>query len=1162
MAASNVGAAELQTPDRETEGEWKYDGNCKGMESRQGWQSVQDEVLSKPLQKVIQSIVANCSSEWYRVGITLGFSHGQVQDMTFNKPTFHGKLQVIIEKRLEVDGKGKAVQALLDVCGQIMPLAVIDVMKDLGIRYIDTAWDHFLYNVSKEMRHCWKKVARHLGLGQQDLATIKMKAKSSKKRARMMLELWYFRKKGVASENDMHKILKQIRSIKLTKSQIFPENFHGDKIVCGRQKELREIASEFWGPADDKETPTEIRKYCLQVVNGMGGIGKSAVAEKYATEWKEKYCDGIFHFNSDSLAALHISIRNNLHALSVEPTAGSVFEDNKAFLERVYTKEKVLLLYDGADDLDTLESILPRETAHVHVLITTRTGDNHSILQRADRITPLRRLEPDAGVEALQAWRGQDVEDLDQQEMNFARLLVSDSPIQGLPLAVGHAAALMRMTGINCQAYYELLKTRQAQLEALALDMDKLLHYFRISNLKEPLLRHGISKPSHLSRLNSDDIRAITVIRNEIHLLNLAQHFMKDTNPIHLTWQFDIESVMNTDINAMNLLSYSSLMSCRNIPEQVLQSLFFEDSSAFQYRKAISTLKEHALVDVSESNEGCTLHVHPLIQSTVLERIMRQPQELHFRLKTIARSLLRFLPESDEDIQHRLGDDEFLSLIPHVYAVAEKCIWICDDETCAYFVHVACMIAYLSQHIDVSVYLCNERLKATALTADRWQRLLALFNMGRSCELVINPQAAQLHLLEAKTLIETSNDQEKLRMRHHYLLVLDRLAKCYTDQQMYTTAASLYESLLTLLNENPAENRRHIATVLNNLAWNYSHGGQTKQAIRLYEEVLAMKTGDPTTPFVSLSTSYLNFGDCLMEDGQLEKALPVLEISLSILREKQKEDNLNSANVLRVLSSCCEQLGDLQKAEKLAEESVFIACHRLPNNHPHIAMYMSQLASCYRRFGRLEEAIKLAKQCTEICLQGLPGTRDHLCAYLNSLGQYYKENGMLDEAINTFEEGLVVVRSCLPPDHPNTGMVLWNLGGAYKERKDIVKASGLWKECLEIFKKCLSSTHPQLIEVYLALGEISFHQGLYNESLQMYAGAHEILMSTSTVSEKMATVYDNMGLCHLMLSQLDAAEESLSHSLRIYAAIFPQGNVQSYNTQQILLKVRQLKFGQ
>ena len=44
----------------------------------------------------------------------------------------------------------------------------------------------------------------------------------------------------------------------------------------------------------------------------MGGIGKSAVSEKYATEWKKKYGDGVFHFNAESLAALHMSIRGNV----------------------------------------------------------------------------------------------------------------------------------------------------------------------------------------------------------------------------------------------------------------------------------------------------------------------------------------------------------------------------------------------------------------------------------------------------------------------------------------------------------------------------------------------------------------------------------------------------------------------------------------------------------------------------------------------------------------------------------------------------------------------------------------------------------------------------------------------------------------------------------
>ena len=38
-------------------------------------------------------------------------------------------------------------------------------------------------------------------------------------------------------------------------------------------------------------------------------------------------------------------------------------------------------------------------------------------------------------------------------------------------------------------------------------------------------------------------------------------------------------------------------------------------------------------------------------------------------------------------------------------------------------------------------------------------------------------------------------------------------------------------------------------------------------------------------------------------------------------------------------------------------------------------------------------------------------------------------------------------------------------------------------------------------------------------------------------------VCDNMGVCHVMLSQLDAAEEALPQSLRFYTTIFPQGHI-------------------
>ena len=399
-----------------------------------------------------------------------------------------------------------------------------------------------------------------------------------------------------------------------------------------------------------------------------------------------------------------------LRDLSLEPGGGGVFDDNKIFMQYVYSKDKVLLMYDGADDLDLLENILPRDTAHVHVLVTTRMSGDHPILEMASRITSLGRLAPDAGVEALQAWRGRTGEELNGVEMNYAKCVVSESPIEGLPLAIAHAATLMKKTGVNCRQYYQLFKAQQAQLEALALDMNKLLHYFRISNLKESLMRHGMSKPAHLSSLSVEGMQSIAIELNDRYLLSMARHYVMNSSLVHLTWQLDIETVKDTDSNAMNLLLYSSLMSCKNIPERVLRPLVFSDVFAYQYRKSVCTLISHTLVDVHESNEGCSLRMHPLVQSTLLERVMRQPKELHYRLNRLACRLLRLLPD---DIIRHLKDEKLLSLIPHVYAVAEKALWIRDDQTCDLLVEKACRIALNFRHVDVAAYLCHERLKAT-----------------------------------------------------------------------------------------------------------------------------------------------------------------------------------------------------------------------------------------------------------------------------------------------------------------------------------------------------------------------------------------------------------------------------------------------------------------
>lgn len=213
----------------------------------------------------------------------------------------------------------------------------------------------------------------------------------------------------------------------------------------------------FWGSHHRLD---EIPQFCLQVVNGLGGIGKSSVALKYAAELKEWYGDGVLHFNAESYASLHMSVRQNIQRFSLSSTEGSLTEDNQTLLQYVYDKRKMLLVYNGADNLDFLVSYLPRSTTSIHVLVTTRSG-SHPLLDRVTRVIPLSRLKTDCAVKALQAWRGHPDEELHGEEFQSAAWLVSESPLEGLPLPIAHAGTYMEQSKLGCSRYYMLLKSKQ-----------------------------------------------------------------------------------------------------------------------------------------------------------------------------------------------------------------------------------------------------------------------------------------------------------------------------------------------------------------------------------------------------------------------------------------------------------------------------------------------------------------------------------------------------------------------------------------------------------------------------------------------------------------------------------------------------------------------------
>ena len=113
---------------------------------------VSSVVISLPRENVIRSVIEECAPDWYRLGIELGYKDCHIRAMTFDIPTPESKLQAIIERKSVKHGKENAVEALLDVCDQILPLATVTVLKNLGIEYSGTG-RVLLYLISYMVQH-------------------------------------------------------------------------------------------------------------------------------------------------------------------------------------------------------------------------------------------------------------------------------------------------------------------------------------------------------------------------------------------------------------------------------------------------------------------------------------------------------------------------------------------------------------------------------------------------------------------------------------------------------------------------------------------------------------------------------------------------------------------------------------------------------------------------------------------------------------------------------------------------------------------------------------------------------------------------------------------------------------------------------------------------
>ena len=81
-------------------------------------------------EKVFQAVISRGCDQWYSLSFQMGYSAGQVADITSAIPSHADKIRAVFNKKIDAVGERAATAALLEACRRI-PHPIIGGVMDI-----------------------------------------------------------------------------------------------------------------------------------------------------------------------------------------------------------------------------------------------------------------------------------------------------------------------------------------------------------------------------------------------------------------------------------------------------------------------------------------------------------------------------------------------------------------------------------------------------------------------------------------------------------------------------------------------------------------------------------------------------------------------------------------------------------------------------------------------------------------------------------------------------------------------------------------------------------------------------------------------------------------------------------------------------------------------
>ncbi len=802
-------------------------------------------------------------------------------------------------------------------------------------------------------------------------------------------------------------------------------------IFVGREDKLNEIHEKLF------QTPTaELTQGRIQVVSGIGGIGKTTLVRAYTEEFWRLY-SGMFWVDCrQDLTTQFARIYNTLFPDEAERAQDDAYKAAKALHELNQTRPaRRLLILDDAENYDVIKTWLP-DTGNCHTIITTR----YALWPKSMTRSKVNVLEPEPSRELLLKRSDRIWSELSVEERESCDALASQ--LGYLPLALEQAAAYIHAQQDELFGFNEYLPLYK-QAEAYYLQQHVSTGETDYPKSVFATWRTTIEKlsPESQAMLRLAGFMADTPIPNDV--------FVKAADIVQ---------------DLAELIPAQSKAPPAKTDEATLPA-------TVQFREWRGALLSYSMI--TASSDGA-FSVHGLVQS-VERHAMSTDQRPRWIEK--AMTCLTRIRWSDLELEEW---DLWFQLLPH----AESLCGRAAEDT-----RVEQNTKLL---IDLGSVLNNRGNYAAAI---KWTRkayevrraengeespetLAAAHNLGTL--LNYNGQYA-----ESESILRDVLDvRERLLGGEHTdtLVTIANLAGSLRDKGEYAEAETLFRRALQA--QEHVLGAEHLMTLgsVNNLAGLLKDKCEYAEAEALYHralESLERRLGAEhphTLRCINNLANLLRIQDVYVEAEELfRRAMDGLEQALGA----EHPDTLASVSNLAMVQ---EELGEYAEAEQLYRRALKSLEYGLGAEHPNTLVIKSNLASFLIVKGEHAEAEALFRRVLEAKERVLGTEHPSTLIGANRLASLLDNRGEPDEAETLYRRVLQGRERVLGADHPDTMSSINKLAVLLAKKGEHSEADGLLRRVVRGRERVLGAEHPDTLASITSLVGVLTEKGEYAEA--------------------------------------------------------------------------------